>query len=138
MAFLFRQTGLNTARVKSCQRVKKKILKLSVIVYSERRRNIVKLFSLGYDKSVEHLFDRKEEIMTLRELGEEYIVCADELKKRASALSDKLNELDGIRFYETSRDIKIIRDMERDSRSIGMHLMNYYENKTDRRIYHRQ
>lgn len=74
--------------------------------------------------------------MTLRELGEEYIVCADELKKRASALSNKLTELDGIRFYEASRDIKIIRDMERDSRSIGMHLMNYYNNKTDRRIYH--
>lgn len=76
--------------------------------------------------------------MTLRELGEEYIVCADELKRRASALSDKLNELDGIRFYEASRDIKIIRDMERDSRSTGMYLINYYENKADRRIYHRQ
>ncbi|MDE5994909.1 MAG: hypothetical protein K2G60_05290 [Oscillospiraceae bacterium] len=74
--------------------------------------------------------------MTLRELGEEYIVCADELKKRASALSDKLTELDGIRLYEASRDIKMIRDMERDSRSVGVYLMNYYENKTDRRIYH--
>ncbi|MCH5170240.1 MAG: hypothetical protein J1F24_03025 [Oscillospiraceae bacterium] len=73
--------------------------------------------------------------MTLRELGEEYIVCADELRKRATALSGKLSELDGIRYYEASRDIKIIRDMECDSRSIGMHLINYYENKTDRRIY---
>lgn len=74
--------------------------------------------------------------MTLRELGEEYIICADELKKRETALSDKLTELDGIRFYEASRDIKIIRDMERDSRSTGLYLINYYENKTDRRIYH--
>lgn len=74
--------------------------------------------------------------MTLRELGEEYIVCADKLKEQASALSGKLNELEGIRYYEASRDIKIIRDMERDSRSIGMHLINYYENKTEHRIYH--
>lgn len=76
--------------------------------------------------------------MTLQELGEEYIICADELKKRETALSDKLKKLDGIRFYETSRDIKILRDMERDSRTTGQHLINYYENKTDRRIYHRQ
>ncbi len=76
--------------------------------------------------------------MTLRELGEEYIICADELKKRKTALSDKLNGLEGIRFYEVSRDIKILRDMERDSRSTGQYLINYYENKTDRRIYHRQ
>lgn len=73
--------------------------------------------------------------MTLRELGEEYIICADELKKRETALSDKLNKLDGIKYYEASRDIKIIRDMERDSRSTGLYLINYYENKTDRRIY---
>lgn len=76
--------------------------------------------------------------MTLRELGEEYIICADELKKRETALSKRLNKLDGIRFYEASRDIKILRDMERDSRTTGQYLINYYENKTDRRIYHRQ
>lgn len=76
--------------------------------------------------------------MTLQELGEEYIICADELKKRETALSDKLKKLDGIRFYETSRDIKILRDMERDSRTTGQYLINYYENKTERRIYHRQ
>ncbi len=76
--------------------------------------------------------------MTLQELGEEYIICADELKKRETALSDKLKKLDGIRFYETSRDIKILRDMERDSRVTGQYLINYYENKTNRRIYHRQ
>lgn len=76
--------------------------------------------------------------MTLQELGEEYIICADELKKRETALSDKLKKLDGIRFYETSRDIKILRDMERDSRTTGQYLINYYENKTNRRIYHRQ
>lgn len=76
--------------------------------------------------------------MTLRELGEEYIICADELKMREAALSEKLKTLSGIRFYETSRDIKILRDMERDSRSTGMYLINYYDNKSDRRIYHRQ
>ncbi len=74
--------------------------------------------------------------MTLRELGEEYIICADELKKRETALSNKLNKLGGMRYYEASRDIKIIRDMERDSRITGQYLINYYENKTDRRIYH--
>lgn len=76
--------------------------------------------------------------MTLRELGEEYIICADELKKRETALSERLKKLDGIRFYEASRDIKILRDMERDSRTTGQYLISYYENKTDRRIYHRQ
>lgn len=74
--------------------------------------------------------------MTLRELGEEYIICADELKERAAALSDKLEELDGMRYYETSRVIKITRDMERDSRSTGMYLIHYYENKADRKTYH--
>lgn len=74
--------------------------------------------------------------MTLRELGEEYMICADELKKSAAAISERLKYLDGIKLYEASRDLKILRDMERDSRSTGTHLIHYYENKTDRRVYH--
>lgn len=58
---MFRQTELNAVQIKYYQRVKKKILKLSVIVYSEKRRNIVKLFPLGYYNPIEHLFDRKGE-----------------------------------------------------------------------------
>lgn len=74
--------------------------------------------------------------MTLRELGEEYIICADELRKKEKTLKSNLQSLCGIRYLEASRDLKIIRDMERDSRSTGLYLINYYENKTDRRIYH--
>lgn len=76
--------------------------------------------------------------MTLKELGEEYIICADKLKKREQALKCDLSSLRGIRYLEASRDLKIIRDMERDSRSTGLYLVNYYDNKTDRRQYHRK
>ncbi len=98
---------------------------------------IIENFLLSfYYNLIEHLFDRKEEIMTLRELGEEYMICADELKKSAAAISERLKYLDGIKLYEASRDLKILRDMERDSRSTGTHLIHYYDNKTDRRVYH--
>lgn len=57
---------LDTVRVKFCQRVKKKILELSVIADNAIWRSIAKPFSLGYDNPIEHLFDRKGENYDLK------------------------------------------------------------------------
>lgn len=75
--------------------------------------------------------------MTLEELGKEYIETADELKARAKVVSRKARELDGIKLYEANRTVQILSDMERESRTTGLHLMNYYKNKVESRVYHR-
>lgn len=75
--------------------------------------------------------------MTLYELGEEYIRTADELKKRIKVVSREIKGLDGIRAYEANRTIQILKDMEMESRTTGLHLSNYYDNKVNSRVYHR-
>ncbi len=75
--------------------------------------------------------------MTLQELGKEYLIMADELKHRVKVVSRELKGLDGIRLYEANRTVQILNDMEQESRSTGMHLINYYENKAEGKVYHR-
>lgn len=74
--------------------------------------------------------------MTLQELGQEYIIMADELKERATVVSRNLKELDGIRLYEANRTVQMLKDMAQESRTTGLYLINYYDHKITSRVYH--
>lgn len=73
--------------------------------------------------------------MTLKQLGKEYLKQADEIKEMINSFSALKKGACGIELYEINSRLTILREMERDTRITGHNLMDYYDNKSNKKSY---
>lgn len=74
--------------------------------------------------------------MTLEQLGEQYLSQADSLRESIKRLSEQKNELFGMELYELNCTLTALREMERDTRSVGKRLSEYYSGNICKKHYH--
>lgn len=73
--------------------------------------------------------------MTLEQLGKEYLRQAEELKGVIESFSALKKGASGIELYEINNRLTILREMERDTRLVGLTLVGYYDKKCNKKVY---
>ncbi len=73
--------------------------------------------------------------MTLYQLGKEYLRQAEELKGVIESYSALKAHSYGIELYEINSKIVTLKEMERDTRITGNHLMEYYTRRSTKKHY---
>ncbi len=74
--------------------------------------------------------------MTLEQMGKEYLRQAEEIKGMIESVSALKKGVCGIELYEINNKLTILREMERDTRLTGQSLVGYYDNKSNKKLYH--
>ena len=73
--------------------------------------------------------------MTLEQLGKEYLIQAENIKEMIEYFSALKKGASGIELYEINSRLTILREMERDTRITGHNLVDYYDKKSNKKLY---
>ena len=73
--------------------------------------------------------------MTLEQLGKEYLRQAENIKEMIESVSALKKGVCGIELYEINNKLTVLREMERDTRLTGQCLMEYYDKKSNKKMY---